>query len=165
MPKPKKPPVERFRPDTLDQVLLLLVGGNSADAVANVLVRELHLKPPTAAAYVREARRRITLATSANRDEEFGKAVARYEKCYADAVQFNDVKSALAATNALCRLRALNEPARAIPLQLDARTDENLEAKAIRDHLVPLQLAPETAPLTEHCRLAALKLITHRDAE
>jgi hypothetical protein len=101
------------------------------------------------------ARRKITLAADYARDQEIGKALARYNNLYERAVAMQDVKSALAAAKETCRLLGLNRKPE-VNIAKDAGDgDEAARIRLCEDHLHPLGLAPREHPLEEHARLAA----------
>lgn len=146
-------------PVVIEQIVLLMIGGLSDALLHTAAVEKLKMTPEKAAAAINEARRVITIAADYNRHEQLGKAVKRIDALYSTSVKMQDAKTALACQRELNKLLSLYEPTAVIPPTKP--TEENAEAKAIRLHLVPLGLASESAPLAEHCRIAALKLINH----
>lgn len=157
--RPQPPPTMRLHidPAIVEQIVLLMIGGLSDALLYAAAIEKLKLSPELATAAIDEAKRLITLAADYNRHEELGRAVRRINSLYGSSLKMQDTKTALACQKELNKLLSLYEP----PGQQKATTEstENPEAVAIRSHLVPLQLAADSTPLTEVCRLAALKII------
>jgi len=155
--KQPAPPMRRhIDPVIVEQIVLLMIGGLSDALLYTAAIDKLKLTPELATAAIDEARRLITLAADYNRHEELGRAVRRINKLFSDSVKMQDSKTALACQKELNKLLSLYEP----PGQQKATAEapENAEATAIRAHLVPLKLTLDSAPLAEHCRLAALRI-------
>ena len=159
----KEQRADNLAPDVLDKVLLLVITGLPTDTVIATAAAKFGLDPEQAQAAVKMAQRRITLAADFNRVEEIGRAVSRLNAIYA-ACCVTDPPTALSAQRELNKLldlygRGVGKP----PADTaTANTASNAELEAIRSHLLPLELAPETYPLQEHARLAAEAIRSHR---
>jgi hypothetical protein len=145
--------------DAINQAVLLLVSGASDDAAVEACVKH-GLPRPDAKAAVIDARRRITVAADYNRIEEVGTAYIRLHDLYRRSVEADDVKSALAAQKELNKLLDLYAGLQSDELE-DVEDDASergiiaAELAAVREHLLPLELAPEDYPIAEHARIAA----------
>lgn len=141
--------------EAIDKIVLLLISGISREAAADYATSELSIAPDKAKAAVAEARRKITRAADYNRDEEFGKAITRYNDLYGRAVKAQDTKTAIQAQGRLDKLLALY----AGPEDGAAAGGESADATLARKHLVALNLASDAYPLQEHARLAAQRIV------
>lgn len=122
-------------------------------------IRETYKVDGTAAGkLIKEARRRLTLAARYHREREIGIAYKRINNLFADSRDAEDFRSALAAQKELNTLLALY-PSPDAENRDTTSSHANSAEKAVRDHLVPLQLADESSPLEEHVRLAALRIM------
>jgi hypothetical protein len=147
--------------EAVDKVVLMLVSGVSAEAAEVACVEKLKLKRADAKAAIIDARRRITIAADYNRTEEIGTAYIRLHDLYKRSLNVQDVKTALAAQKELNKLLDLYTALRTG--ELEEATDGEMgergiaaaELAAVREHLLPLELAPEDYPIAEHARIAA----------
>jgi hypothetical protein len=147
--------------EAVDKVVLLLVSGVSAEAAEVACLEKLKLTRADAKAAIIDARRRITIAADYNRTEEIGTAYIRLHDLYKRSLNVQDVKTALAAQKELNKLLDLYTALRADELEeategeMGERGIAAAELAAVREHLLPLELAPEDYPIAEHARIAA----------
>lgn len=141
--------------EVIDRLVLMLVSGVTPESAERAAVEKMGIAIRTAKRLIRKARQSITLAAGFNRDDEIGTAYLRLNDLFSRALKTQDTKTALAAQRELNRLMALYEqpPAEADDGGADAHETQELDL--IRQHLLPLQLAPDTYPLHEHARIAA----------
>jgi hypothetical protein len=141
---------------SVDSVVLLLIGGMSADEAGSHLVRD-GMSPEDAAGLVSSARQRITLAADYVRTEQIGQSVRRLNDLYAKSMSSDDIKTALQAQRELNKLLGLY--VKPPPSAEDMHPQQAGESARILDlvagHLVPLGLAASDDPIEEHARLAA----------
>ncbi|MCC6360643.1 MAG: hypothetical protein IT450_18035 [Phycisphaerales bacterium] len=138
------------QPDPVDRIIGLMLKG-LGDAKLRRACAELSV-PVTA---IDEAKRRLVEAASAyTREESKALALQRMSAQYEDAVQAKDTRAAISALKEINRLQGIFDvtPESAAPSESDA------ELAAIREHLIPLALAPAEMPLREHARIAAEEL-------
>ena len=150
---PEKPPDH----PAVEKVLLLMVSGLPA-AELLAACKTLGVPDDQAEEVVRAARRRLTLAARFHRDRELGTALTRLNDCYTRALKAQDIRTALGAQKELNRLAGLYQPRAATTAGEPSTKAEQAELDAIRQHLLPLKLAPATYPIREHVRIAAEKL-------
>lgn len=153
----RKKPAEVLDPVLVDSVVLLIVNGTGPASVAGRLADSEGLPLDLANRYVSEARRKLTLAAKYHRDREIGTAITRLNQIYSLAIDALDFSAALQAQKELDRLLALQQPAP--QEEVKDVTQETPESRAIREHLIPLELTDADAALGEHVRIAALFLI------
>ena len=137
-----------------DQVLLFLVAGTRADAVETYCVGPGKQTPEQAKIIIAEARKRLTIAATFNRDEQFGKAISRLEDLYSKSITAADIRSALQAQRELNRLLNLysdNRTTEANAGDLEMLRQLDLVSTA----LLPLNLVAADYPIEEHARVAA----------
>lgn len=72
-----------------DQVMLLLVSGVSGVTATEFCVK-MGARPENAREIIAEARKKLTIAASFNRDEQLGKAISRLEDLYSKSVAAKD---------------------------------------------------------------------------
>jgi hypothetical protein len=143
--------------ELVDKLVLMLVSGVTVEAVEHAAVTKLNVDAAKAKRLVKRAQTAITRAAEYAHDEELGTSYLRLNDLYTRAIKASDVKTALAAQRELNRLLDLYEGSAAdVPEAADADTSAELEL--IRQHLLPLALAPESYPLHEHARIAADRL-------
>jgi len=140
--------------DTLEKIVLLIVGGLSRAEVSRAAVEKLGVTHEEAELLVSRAADSIRQAASFNREHEIGTAIHRLNDIYTRSVREKDTRTAMAAQRELNRLMRLYDPPPADEQGNDGR--ESIEELGIvRSHLLPLGLAPDTYPIHEHARLAA----------
>jgi hypothetical protein len=143
--------------EVIDKLVLMLVSGVAPTTVEQSATSKLGLPAAKAKRLLKRAQAAITRAAEYNRDDEVGTAYLRLNDLYSRSIKASDTKTALTAQRELNRLLALYEaPAEDPSPGADADTSEELEL--IRQHLIPLALAPDTYPLHEHARIAADRL-------
>lgn len=149
-------------PEVIDRVVLALIQEPLDSTVCQFCVAELGIPCADVDRYVAEARRRLTIASKFHRDRELAAGIRNLKRALSIAATKADPHGMVAAQQAINKLLALQQPAPQEE-QRDA-SKESPEAKAIRDHLVPLGLADESAALSEHVRIAALTIIDTMEA-
>jgi hypothetical protein len=138
-----------------------LEGEEASDAADAIAEMESAVLRADAKAAIIDARRRITIAADYNRTEEIGTAYIRLHDLYKRSLNVQDVKTALAAQKELNKLLDLYTALRAGELEeategeMGERGIAAAELAAVREHLLPLELAPEDYPIAEHARIAA----------
>src|SRR5262245_1648883 len=140
----------------VDQVVMLLVSGVSGVTAIDFCAKKGETIE-RAREIVAEARKKLTIAASFNRDEQLGKAIARLEDLYAKSIAAKpaDVRSAIQAQKELNKL--LNLHARP-SLEVGANEGDSDDARRlslISTYLTPLKLLDDKYPLEEHARVAA----------
>jgi len=138
-----------------DRLILFIVAGLPADRAA----RMAGIADGDVPAAVTEARRRLTLAADFHRDEQLGTAIARLNDCYSKAAADKDVKTCVAVQKELNRLMDLYRPTVRV---VDETGKADSELAAVRDNLLPLNLAPPDAPASELARLAVAEIMELR---
>ncbi len=130
-------------PNTLHQVILLLVSGLSEEAVLAGCVQTLGLSPSGARAAYVEARRCVTLAARIHADEELGRAITRLHDLYARALRAQETRTALAVQSELNGLLRLAPK----PSAADAAAETSAAASATEDRTA--RRAVESAELKD----------------
>lgn len=139
-------------PKTIDDAALFLITLRSQEATAAAL-GEMHAgDPETIAAYIDAARRRIAAAAGYDVTRELGVAIERLNDLYRRAISAKDERTALQAERERIKLLDLGR-SRGPDTQNEAHTAA-AELAAVREHLAPLDLAPEGTPTAELARLA-----------
>jgi len=141
--------------ETRERVLLLMLSGLSPAAVADAMAEKLGIPAEQIDAELAEARRRITLAATFNRDEELGRAILRLNDCYKQALGQKDPKTALTAERERIKLLRLD----AMPIDTGGTGPGADELAAVRAQLEPLNLAPPDTNVVELCRLAVARIV------
>ena len=120
---------------------------------------ELEVDRQYAATLVDLAIDKIAVAADYERRTEIGQSYHRLNHLYTVSLRQDDPRAALAAQKELNRLLDLYPN--------DSEPDSNLASEAvdnaktldvIREHLLPLNLAPDDYPIEEHARIAAERL-------
>jgi hypothetical protein len=163
--KKRRPPQHKPTPLTDDatatavEELVVLICRDVPEPMLLKAARERHnVDDLNARKLLAAARRKLTLAARYHRDREIGLAYKRLNGLFASSLQASQNAVALAAQKELNKLLSLYSTPE-IETQ-DSGSPANTAAEtAIRDHLVPLALADESAPLVEHVRIAALRLM------
>jgi len=152
----KKAPA--ITPDQADQVLLLMVSGMTERALYSACVEKLEIPARQVDAVITDARRRVQIAATVNKEEVIGEALTRLDDLYRRSVAIQDCKTALQAQREKDKLLNLYQAA---PLYEDrtSTAGEADDAALARQYLEPLDLAPEGTPLPELARLAAAKIL------
>lgn len=142
-----------------DRLLLGIVAGVAPDKVA----RHLGVPEREIESVIAEAKRRLTVAADYNRIEQLGTSISRLNDCYSRALNAKDIKTAVAVQKELNRLMDLYRPS--------SRSSEPdgaasaVELVAVRSHLAPLKLSPDTASTEEMARMAVAEIVRLRHAE
>ncbi|HOM18470.1 MAG TPA: hypothetical protein PLQ00_14160 [Thermoguttaceae bacterium] len=139
----------------IDQAILLLVSGLSAEAAANALQSKLGVSAAQAIAAAKEAEKKIILAANYDRTKELGTAISRLNDLYRRAVAIQDTKTALQIQRELNKLLDLYDHPMAAEM-------EHVDTESLsRSYLQGLGLGDADTPLPELCRRAAMKLIEY----
>ena len=146
-------------PDHLDQAVLMLVSGRSAQSAESQCMARFGMTLADAKAAVVEARQVITLAADYNRDEQFGLAVKRLNDLYCKSMDDEEYLAALAAQKEINRMMGLYDKASSGSGVVAEDPSASSALQRVRDHLLPLGLASEAYPVDEHARLAALAIM------
>lgn len=160
-PSRKRVEIKAVETEIVDAVVLLLCKRFPESKLRAVCADQLQLDGSQIDDAIAAGRRVLTLAADYGRDEEIGRSRTRLDDLYEKATAAQDIPTALNVVRETNRLMSLYETT--VPVRQETESKVSAEAAAIKTHLVPLKLAPESAPLVEHCRLAALKLIQHLD--
>lgn len=155
----KKKPISETAAETAIEELVVLITRDVPEPMLLKAARERHNVDETnAKKLLAAARRKLTLAARYHRDREIGLAYKRLNALFASSLQTSQNAVALAAQKELNKLLNLYSTPE-IETQ-DTSSPANTAAEnAIRDHLVPLELADASAPLVEHVRIASLRLM------
>jgi len=155
----KKPTID---PEVADKVLLLLVSGLTERALRAACVDKLEIDARHVDAVITDARRRVTIAATVNRDAVIGEALTRLDDIYRRSIGIQDCKTALQAQREKDKLLGLYQ-ATTLYGDREGSSDEGDDAATARAHLEPLGLAPEGTALSELARLAAARILEHGD--
>lgn len=167
MPRPtKRKPRQKAKPKPLktewthpaiDRVMLLMVSGLPLADLTEACVSKFGVAQSDIERILAAARNKLRSAAGFNLKEQVGIAVTRLNDLYSRSIRANDCKTALVAQRELNRLMGLGKPDQEADPQATHHDAEELSRQiaAIRNHLIPLALAPEQYPLTEHARIAA----------
>lgn len=139
---------------TEDQVVLLLVGGISLDAI-RAQARRQGVSAARMRRLVAGARKKLAGSAGVARDEYLGKSVIRLEDLYSKAMAAKDVKSALQAQRELNRLLSLHKEQDSVEKSLGEGSEAQQRLDLIQAYLLPLGLIPAEYPVEEHARVAA----------
>jgi hypothetical protein len=99
-----------FEMDTtpaVDTIVSLFVAGLGESAIRSIAGEKLGMTPEALDSALADAKRRLTLAATVNRDEEIGKAKAQLEDLYAKAVAAGDLPTAASVRKELSRMLGL----------------------------------------------------------
>lgn len=151
---------------TIDKLILLIVGGMGEADLRTACTANFGLDPADVDQAIETAKQKLTKAASYDRDEALGKAITRVEDIYTRAIRAKDIRTALTAQRELNKLLALYAEEGTAASDADApqaapSTADAEELAAIAEHLLPLDLAPESYPLREHARIAADHIREH----
>ena len=154
------------REKTVQQVVLWMVSNFTGDRLREAIVSKLGAAPEEVTALVEEAKRRITLAATFDRDEMVGKALMRLEDLYSRYLVEASTNpayfaKALDVQREINRLAGLYKQAE-LSIGVLAGGDGDEQLAQVAAHLLPLQLADERMPLVEHARLAAVEIVRLR---
>lgn len=145
--------------DAPNTIVALMAGGMAGDELRQAAAS---LDAGDVDKLIAEARARLTLAATYNRDEELGLAIQRCDDVYRRAHKAGDLKTALAAQKEKAKLQHLynarpDAPAGGAP----GETDADRELAAVAGHLFPLGLAAPDYPVSGHARIAAERIREH----
>lgn len=140
----------------IHKAILAIVAGASDAAIVAALVAD-GIRPAQVDRILAEARRQITLAADYRRDEALGKAIARLEQLYKQALKEDQAGPALHALKELHKLQRLYDPPGAGEMAEASASEKELEA--VRAHLEALQLTTKPTTAAELARLAADRII------
>lgn len=140
--------------DLLNALVLLLIGGQSVEAVGEYCRRQ-GMNAAEAQSAVAEAQKRIAIAAQFDRTEELGKAVKRLEDLYAKATVARDLRTALQVTREINRLLSLYpEKTGGDAPAAGGDPDTARRLALIESYVLPLGLCGEQYPIEEHVRVA-----------
>lgn len=148
----------------LDRAVILLVSGMSEEAAGVALVSSRVCSESMATKAIDQARNKITLTASFDRNEKLGTAIRRLESLYTQAFATKDVRTALQAQRELNKLLDLYGPSAPEDPTESPSEDSDVyrrQLDIIAGYLLPIGLATEEYPLEEHARLAAELIRTH----
>ncbi|MBE3070909.1 MAG: hypothetical protein IMZ66_11805 [Planctomycetes bacterium] len=120
-------------PNTLHQVILLLVSGLSEAAVLTGCIQTLGLSAAAAREAYAEARRSVTRAARVHADEELGRAITRLHDLYARALGAKEIRIALSVQSELNSLLRLAPPPESPPDAATARASAETSAEGRRE--------------------------------
>lgn len=135
---------------------MILQGADNA-----TLKQELEKKatPAQAKKAIAEAGKRIAVAANFDKVQQVGVAIRRLNDLFAISIEMGEAKTALATQRELNKLMRLYEaPPPGEDSTAPASTEAEQELQTTRDHLAPLNLANQGAPVSELARLAAAKI-------
>ncbi len=135
----------------LDRIISLLVEGVSESDILEICAKS-GVEDPNKC--LSQARKKLTIAASYNRDEQLGISIKRVNDIFESSMKEGDVKTALAAQKEISKLMDLYKAVSGI---VKDSIDSN-ELQAVRDHLLPLEMTNQEKPISEHARLAALEI-------
>ena len=141
------------REEVLDAIVLLIVSGTSENNIASICVERFGIKDELAQKKITEAKTQITIAADFNRQDEVGTAYIRLNDLYTRSLNGDDVKTALASQKELNKLLSLYEPEAGSVVAVGG--DGLGELDVVASHLLPLALASNEYPISEHARIAA----------
>lgn len=148
MAKKQQPSPPTKRDARLQQLILRIVMGQTPDDAAS----EMRLSAKDAPKLIAQARKQITLAANYHRDEQLGLAISRLNDVYSRAAEEEELKVCMQAQKELNRLLNLHSaPDRAVGL-----SEESQELAAIREYLLPYNLAGDETPATSTAELVRL---------
>lgn len=135
--------------DPVDKIIALMIRGVADDRLLRVCEAE-----GVSSATIAEARARLVASLNYSRDEARALALQRMQAAYEKAVKDKDTRAMISALKEVHRLQGIFEVA---PGGSDERgaSESDAELQAVREHLLPLQLAPDDMPISEHARIAA----------
>lgn len=145
----------------IEKVVLLIVSGLSKAEIKQVCEEKFEINSEDIEDLINKAQVKIIETADFNKEKEIGTAVTRLNHIYAKAITSGDIKTALQTQRELDKLHGLYKEEGRDGDSLDAMATTLLaedELKAISDHLLPLELAPESYPLREHARIASERI-------
>ena len=158
--KPPQPQLPAGSDPLIEDLLLQLVRGCSADQAERLAIKRLDVDPQVAGLLVTEARRRLTIAADYSRDEVLATGIERLNAIYQAGLDQDDLRTSLAAQKELHKLFALYHPL--MPGAASPPGEQIEELEAVRAHLEALDLGNEVTATEELARRAAAEIITHR---
>ncbi len=152
-------PVPELDPVALDAILVLVVAGKSRTEIVESATEDIGLAPNRVEDHVQEARRRIRVSATFDRETELGNAYNRYHLMFRMAYDGKNVDAALRAQKQLDELLSLRLLAAPTEAENPEAALDSGAAQAVVDHLAELVDASPDTPAAEIARLAALKLL------
>ena len=137
--------------DQINKIISIMMLGMTAEAAA----KQAGFAEDQAPAAIAAARNKLATLAGFNRDEELTLAKRRLEELFKLARAAKDLKVAATVQKELNKLMDLYRP---MVVQVDhSRSTEELEA--VRKHLLPLNLVPDTAGTEEMARMAVARIV------
>ena len=150
--------------ESVDTVLLWMIGGLAGSNLENACMGKLSVDPAQAKELIAEARKRLTLAAEYNRDEMLGTALTRLNDLYSRCIRAGgdgigpNLAKALDVQKEINRIAGFHKTGEPSGPGDESMSESAAELAAVASQLLPLGLAAESYPVREHARLAAQRI-------
>ena len=148
-------------PSLLAPTIMMLVSGMAGVEVISAIAKKYKVSKEEAETVLKEARQKITTASTVSAREELGLSLECLKNLYKEAVKTKDLKTALSILKEKNRILNLYD---SDDLELISESAKSRTEELVRQHLEPLLIGlgvikKENEPLEELARLSASTIL------